>query len=189
MNLSDPRHMFRQLRSSGVILALLLFGLVLLGVYVVRGHWPSHGGLAWQPTVAGERAPLHPAALDQYATELEQMMHVAPTDARPAVPYDAQTLRDPFVGPLHLSRARAARQGSSQPAGPTAQTTPPPLTVQGVIWGVAPPCAIVNNEYHRVGDVIEGAELVRIEPDGIVVKFQGMEMRYRPGGVSTVAMP
>jgi len=96
------------------------------------------------------------------------------------VSYDPRGLRDPFIGPLHVLQVRRANQPPPVATPEVVQPpTPPTLTVQGIIWTENAPYAIVNDEPVRPGEMIEGVEVAAIEPDAIVVKFQGLKLRYR----------
>ncbi|MBI1953788.1 MAG: hypothetical protein HYS41_06675 [Candidatus Omnitrophica bacterium] len=54
--------------------------------------------------------------------------------------------------------------------------TPPPLQLQGILWGGATgPRAIVNRHILRVGQFIEEAKIVAIEKNGIRILYQEKE--------------
>ena len=47
------------------------------------------------------------------------------------------------------------------------------LKIQGIIWGVKTPQAIINNTVLKVGDLVEGAKILNIEKKGITFDFNG----------------
>lgn len=49
---------------------------------------------------------------------------------------------------------------------------PPSLTTQGIIWQTDLPQAIINNKVVKVGDVIEGAEVIKIDKSGVEISFR-----------------
>jgi hypothetical protein len=117
--------------------------------------------------------------LDQSVSQLNTQPQAEENIDRPVVNYDAQDLRDPFKG---------REEGPRQPVGPQGEMKPlPAFTVQGVIWGSKVPQAIINNKVVKVGDVLEGAKIISIGQEGIVVLFEGSE--YNLSSPSTGATP
>lgn len=88
--------------------------------------------------------------------------------SRPRMEYKAEGLRDPFEGALK----EPAPVKEEQLPQPVSQT-PPPLSVQGIIWGGNFPLAIINNKVVKVGDTLEGAEILNISKEGVTIKFTG----------------
>jgi hypothetical protein len=85
-----------------------------------------------------------------------------PTITRPAVQYQAADSRDPFQSPFQKKVETAgAAEGASLPS----------LTVQGLIWGGNFPQAIINNKVVKVGDVIEDAQVINIDKNGVTIMF------------------
>lgn len=83
---------------------------------------------------------------------------------KPNVEYKAQDLRDPFQGPF-------APEGTSV-AGPEVLAAPqtlPSLEIQGIIWGGDFPQAIINNKVVKIGDTIEGVQIMDINQSGVIV--------------------
>ncbi len=93
---------------------------------------------------------------------------------RPNVEYKAQGLRNPFEQPALVSEPDNVEGGIiiKPEAGELAQ-----LTVQGIIWGGNLPQAIINNKVVKVGDVLEGAEIVDINKEGVTVLFAGIDYK------------
>jgi len=94
---------------------------------------------------------------------------------RPKVQYKADSLRDPFEGYI--------KKKPGTVKGPKAQL--PPLVVQGVIWGTSLPQAIINNKVVKVGDKIQGVEIIKIEKGRIEVVFEGWHYNLSSPGVSS----
>ena len=104
---------------------------------------------------------------------------VAPeTILRPKIEYKAETLRDPFQGPI----TKEAVGGDRIKAG-SGEGKAPPLKVQGVIWGGSLSQAIINNKVVTIGDDIEGAKIIYIDRQGITVIFEGKQYRLLSPGV------
>lgn len=183
----DWRRFLQSLRRSSPIFLLVFFGILLLGWYIMHSGWVDHatGKLAAPAIVQEVRRRMESHEGSEALSKQLQLLtqpDAEPLPAAPAVTYTAQGLRDPFVGPLHLKAWADAQQRAKvvPVAGPP--EPPPALTVQGIILGQATPYAIVNNITVAQGDTIAGARVMRIDAEGIVVNFQGEELRYRMQG-------
>lgn len=80
-----------------------------------------------------------------------------------AVEYTGSALRDPFN----------ARSAASQSV--TEQKTAAEFKLQGIVWNTPKPRAIVNGSMVKIGSIVDGAEVVRIERDGVTLRSQGRE--------------
>jgi len=49
-----------------------------------------------------------------------------------------------------------------------------PLILQGVTWGGVMPQAVINSTVYHVGDVIQGAKIIKISKQGVVVLYNGL---------------
>ena len=109
---------------------------------------------------------------------------------RPTVTYSSENKKDPFQGPV---KEIVTPVQSSAPTPLTAPESrpetlkPPELEVQGIIWGGRLNQAIINKSVVKVGDTIEGAQIIKIEKGGVVVSFGKKEfLLVSPaGGTST----
>lgn len=91
---------------------------------------------------------------------------------RPKREYRADDLRDPFRG----YEEKKEKPAEFVPPPPQQIEQPlPNLEIQGVIWGGRILQAIINNKIVKIGDVIEGVQIVNINKDGITVLFGGKE--------------
>ncbi|MDP2927555.1 MAG: hypothetical protein Q8N80_01990 [Candidatus Omnitrophota bacterium] len=90
---------------------------------------------------------------------------------RPVVEYKSSKLRDPFRTYLIKEEPRQLPQENIDLTKPGLDLGK--LKVQGIIWGVATPQAIINNKVLTIGDLIEGAEILSIEKKGITLSFNG----------------
>lgn len=91
--------------------------------------------------------------------------------ARPIVEYKSHNLRDPFMTYLIKAEPKVALQSNTGVVKPIFDLTK--LKVQGIIWGVKTPQAIINDQIFTVGELIEGAEILSIEKKGITLSFNG----------------
>ena len=119
--------------------------------------------------------------------KLEKQEKQAPAQRiiRPNLEYKAEGFRDPFKEPI-VQKPTAAGIA----AGPESAETPPPLlNVQGLIWGGALPQAIINDKVVKIGDSIEGARITNIAKDGVTVLFEGRQYNLSSPAASIVKKP
>lgn len=94
---------------------------------------------------------------------------------RPKVEYAVKNQNNPFrnyiteEAPVEINRATAVEEKISLPA----------FTIQGLIWGVNTPCAIVNNKVVRQGDSIDEVKISEIRKEGIDLLYKGKKF-YLP---------
>ena len=101
---------------------------------------------------------------------------------RPVVEYSSGDLRDPFSNLFQLGRIKREQNIQVPQEGIEQIKVLPDLKkfkVQGVIWGGKFPQAIINNKIFKVGDLVEGFEIMNIEKKGISLGF-GVEMFILP---------
>ncbi len=101
---------------------------------------------------------------------------------RPKVEYQAEGLRDPFQMPVS---EKAVQEEKAQ--APEREIPPPSLSVQGVIWGGNFPQAIINNRVVKLGDTIEGARIVSIDKNVVIIFFQGRQYNLAPSRIGGAA--
>ena len=109
---------------------------------------------------------------------------------RPTVTYSSENKKDPFQSPIKEKETPAQSTVPSVLPTPGSQPEtlkPPELEVQGIIWGGRLNQAIINKSVVKVGDTIEGAQIIKIEKGGVVVSFGKKEfLLVSPaGGTST----
>ena len=85
---------------------------------------------------------------------------------KPQLEYTAYSQRDPFEDYL----AQEDEKKDQAEVGTVVE--PPPLKVQGVVWGGEVPQAIVNNKVVKKGDVLQEAEIIDISKDGVNVLYK-----------------
>lgn len=109
-----------------------------------------------------------PANIDGNAwDEAGKDLQVKVTGLRPKVEYKADNLRNPFEQPSVLSESEGAGSSKENPM--------PKLVVQGIIWGSSFPQAIINNKVVKVGDTLEGVDIIDISKEGVIIMFAGIE--------------
>lgn len=87
---------------------------------------------------------------------------------RPKVEYSADEAKEIFQSRLTNITPLS---GGVPTAGPQ-EIKPPHLTTQGVIWQTDLPQAIINNKVVKIGDIIEGAEIIEIDKSGVEISFR-----------------
>lgn len=89
---------------------------------------------------------------------------------RPKVEYKAKGLRNPFEQP-----SLGLEMESDQAEAGIKEAALPLLIVQGIIWEGNPKQAIINNKVVKVGDTLDGADIVDISKEVVIVLFAGVE--------------
>lgn len=168
-------------RRVGVLpiaLALGLAGLVGFGI----ARWAARP-VAKEPAVASEPrpAPARSAPPSTFAPPDAASLPPATAPA-PTIPSAAAT----SAPPARTDPSRAAASSAPGTAQPRTATDPrapvpvPPALVpetnyalQAVTEQDGQPVAIVNGQLVRVGDVLEGARILRIEPEAVEIEKNG----------------
>lgn len=86
---------------------------------------------------------------------------------KPGISYTADKFRDPFVNSVQADI-------SIQSGGPKLnipEVPLPPMVIQGIFWGGKFPQAIINEKIVKVGEKIDGAQILSIEKDSVTVFF------------------
>jgi len=94
---------------------------------------------------------------------------------RPSPEYDAGKEKDPFGDAPEQSKESQGQD--AQAATPTLLL--PSMNIQGLIWGGRFPQAIINGKVLRIGDVIEGAQIIEIKKEGIVLSYDNRNYTLR----------
>lgn len=80
---------------------------------------------------------------------------------------------------LERERKAARQTGQAEPAELASPVEPPSLTVQGILFGTARPQAIINRKIVAAGDTVEGARVVSITAEGVVMSFEEREFELK----------
>ena len=102
---------------------------------------------------------------------------------RPVVEYNSGKLRDPFKTCLIKEEPKKVPEKETDLPKPVLDLNI--LKVQGIIWGVKNPQAIINDKVLTIGDLIEGAEILSIEKKGITLNFKGTILDLAAPGQSS----
>ena len=86
-------------------------------------------------------------------------------------PEPSTAFRDPMISllPSELPEPAPAT-GRAAPRAPSKPAQLPSLTVQGIVLGPRPQ-ALINGELRHVGETIQGAKIVAIRRDGVLVEI------------------
>lgn len=93
--------------------------------------------------------------------------------------FDSQTpeAADTEAPPAAVAQVAAAPKPQSanrlpKPQLPSVQDTFPNIQLAGIFYNADRPLASVNGKIRRVGDTVSGAQIVRIDPHQVVVKYE-----------------
>jgi len=92
------------------------------------------------------------------------------------IKYTSGDLPDPFESPWERQQAPTKEK-------PAVAYDLPQMEIQGMIWGSEMPQAIINNTVVRVGESIQGAEIIDIRQEGVYVLYQGRQYILRPATI------
>lgn len=145
------------------------------------------------PGAIGRRSEEWDLRLMEEVAEMAEEKDRIPTMV---VSYDGDTSRDPLLSAFHVIRQemmeasqepvsakapepidqlRPPRKDESQSARYALR--PPPVNVQGIIWGGANSQVIVDGEVYSMGDVMGNGRIVAIDREGVTVVFSGWMFR------------
>lgn len=104
---------------------------------------------------------------------------------RPYIQYNGENFRDPFQSSITKEEeiSSAVSPETSEKTAIISESSLPPLTVQGIVWGGTFPQAIINNKVVKIGDTIKTAieseeiSIIGIDKDGITVSFQNIQYK------------
>ena len=82
------------------------------------------------------------------------------------VEYKSGNMRDPFYQEKKPEVIKKIEEV------PVEKKPLPALKIQGMVWGGDFPQAIINNKVVKIGDTIEGASIVQINKEGVVILFE-----------------
>lgn len=121
------------------------------------------------------RTNIFAAGLDRKLEELENLGEIKQAAsmeiiARPKPKYKAADLRNPFRSPFDETVNEKATEKKAADLK-TIEKPLPALAVQGVIWGGSFPQAIINDKVVKIGDEVEGARILEISKEGVVVFY------------------
>jgi hypothetical protein len=96
----------------------------------------------------------------------------------PPVVYNAEGLKDPFMLPKIEENKVQLPESGLEPKIPEVMVVPPALTIQGILWGGRSAQAIINQKIVKIGDILEGARIIDIKKEGIIIDFQGQQFSF-----------
>jgi hypothetical protein len=154
------------------IILIVLIPVFLIGLIYMRSQQaskPAHivteaGGHALEPGMeAGESVLIGSGAADiiPAPVSIESSFYKPPAS-------------DPFKNlvQLYLYNIQKEAKTKSEPKPKERIMLPlPRLNIEGMIWNTPMPQAIINGRIVRIGDIIEGVKIVKIEKQGITIDY------------------
>lgn len=88
-----------------------------------------------------------------------------------AVEYLGNEFKDPFHhrDPMASAPARSVKSAETAPKNN-------PLVIQGLVWNLKDPQAIINGKVVKIGDTLEDAQILDITKEGVKIRRQGREV-------------
>ncbi len=100
---------------------------------------------------------------EQEKEEYDKSIEEQVARSQQSLDYTSSKLRDPFTLTVP-QEALAVKTTGPSPL--------PAFKIDGFVWGSSLPQAIINNKVYAVGDTVEGAQIIKIDKDGITFLFQ-----------------
>lgn len=114
------------------------------------------------------------AANQDVSSEVKQETDNQPVIKRPQVEYKASSFNDPFITVIKKPEVVVNAEN----------VVAPDLLVKGLVWGGNQPIAIINNKVLKLGDKIEGAEVIKIGNAGVDIIYSGKVFHFdAPAGI------
>lgn len=93
---------------------------------------------------------------------------------------NVQIIKTPVEQPkqtINNSNQNNMMQMMPQPVVPQEHVMLPAIFIQGLVYGVINPLAIINEQTYSIGDTVQGAIIKSIEKKGITFLFHGREFQ------------
>jgi len=104
---------------------------------------------------------------------------------RQNVEYKSEEFKDPFQPPEEKEPEVEQKEQITEEAKPPAPL--PALKIEGLVWGGRFPQAIINQKVVKIGDAIEGAQIVDINREGVTLNFNNTQYNLpSPGIISSL---
>lgn len=81
------------------------------------------------------------------------------------IEFNPKSAKDPFKSPVRKKPKNVETR--------EVKVDLPPMSIKGIIWDVDMPQAVINDKVFKVGDDINGAEIVSIEKGAVYLKYRG----------------
>lgn len=176
----------RKVRMEQILVVVLLVVFVLALKVMLGNFGASHKATPAQKPRATSSAQAHQKdLLAQFAEPPPAATANAESTNGAATPgagaeYTAESFRDPFISLLPAEPARPTGLASAAKSAPVTQ--PPPVVVQGLIWGGAQPQAVIDGETFKVGDTVKGARITAIDRRGVTIELEGETFQLTTAG-------
>lgn len=113
-----------------------------------------------------------------------------PTEPSVAPKEEALDFKDPFQAYFPFTMKKVSKELPQTPETKIKKDEkdkfdPSSLDVTGIVWGTDKPKAIINDEVLGVGALVEGAEILNISKEGILLKYKDEEYLIKRGKEKT----
>lgn len=167
-------------KASRVFWNTTLFFLIFMGAFAYAQSFPAKAVPLQKSKVPQKNISANPAVK---ATEKEKTPGRKSGPSQPAEPLEAPkeeglNFKDPFQ--TYLPFKKGPKELPQIPETTIAGTDKDKfdyssLDVTGIVWGTDKPKAIINDEVLGIGDLVEGAEILNISKEGILLKYKDEE--------------
>jgi len=142
--------------------------LIVIAIVVVLGGWFLFKGWRGQtPTVVTTTPPVETPVVETAVTQPENEMPPAASPTPPVTNLTVTTTTEPASAPVTNSPDTDATV-AAEPEPPS-----PPLKLQGIIFRLRNPTAMINGKSLLVGESVSGARVTKIEKDQVTLERDG----------------
>ena len=142
--------------------------LIVIAIVVVLGGWFLFKGWRGQTTtVVTTPPPVETPVLETVVSQPETVVPPAASPTSPVTNLIATTTTEPASEPATDSPDTNATV-AAEPVPP-----PPPLKLQGIIFRLRNPTAMINGKSLLVGESVSGARVTKIEKDQVTLERDG----------------
>jgi len=142
--------------------------LIVIAIVVVLGGWFLFKGWRGQtPTVVTTTPPVETPVVETAVTQPENEMPPAASPTPPVTNLTVTTTTEPASAPVTNSPDTDATVAAEP------EPRSPPLKLQGIIFRLRNPTAMINGKSLLVGESVSGARVTKIEKDQVTLERDG----------------
>jgi len=93
---------------------------------------------------------------------------------KPSLPEEEKNIEQPeekTIQPVDHPTEKPTEEIIEQPK----EIIPPTFTITGIVWGNVESRVIIDNEVHKIGDIVKGATILNIAENGIQIMYEEKE--------------
>ena len=145
-------------------LVILVIGIVILILSVL------HVNKSFRNSGEEYQFPGPPKLLSEEAEAVLPVWKPGPVSVNKEVNYHGRENRDPLDNNMVLNKEVKVEEQKAEAVFPEEK-----FLISAIIWGARKPQAIINDTIVTTGEMLDGGEIVKIDKQGVHIKFEGRE--------------